>query len=183
MAKINQHFLKLLAVAILYPTQAFAGPTAFDCDVPADNYSSVSQDVSGPMKIEGSIQLVRTRSGANLPVAGARLVSSDGNNSVGFQLVVPSSRATRFDVILNTKRGDDMKRATVTQLATEASVPFSLSISDAGKVAFAIGGKDFNADFIPFSAGKAMAFCSTAQFKFTGLLFHQDSAVIATSIH
>ncbi|KQX26316.1 hypothetical protein ASD39_03620 [Sphingomonas sp. Root50] len=135
------------------------------------------------MKIEGSVQLVRTRSGANLPVAGARLVSSDGNNSVGFQIVVPRPRATRFDIILYLKRGDDMKRATVTQLETEASVPFNLSISDTGKVALAIGGKDFNADFIPLSAGKAMAFCSTAQFKFAGLLFHQDSNVTATSIH
>jgi len=126
------------------------------------------------MKIEGSVQLVQARSGANLPVAGARLVSSDDKSSVGFQLVVPSARATQFDVVLNLRHGGNTKRATVTRLATDGNVPFSLSISDAGKVAFKIGEQDFHVDFVPLKRGTGMAFCSTAQFKFIGLLFHQD---------
>lgn len=126
------------------------------------------------MMIEGYVQLVQTRSGANLPVAGARLVSSDGNSSVGFQLVLSSPRAKQFDVILNIQRGGDLKRVALAKIATDASVPFSLSLADTGKVTLTIGDSGFDADFIPLTGGKAMAFCSTAQFKFAGLLFHQS---------
>ncbi len=34
-----------------------------------------------------------------------------------------------------------------------------------------IAGKSFSAKFIPLPGGKAMAFCSTGQFRFSDLLF------------
>jgi hypothetical protein len=166
--------LLLLCASSICSTTANAAGTAFDCDVPPDHFSSVSQDIVGPMMITGSVQLVSMRSGRNLPVAGARIVSADGKDSVGFQLVAASAQAKQFDVVLNTKRSSDLKRQVVAQVATEANVPFSLSLDDKGRVKLNVGGNDHTADFIAFSRGKGMAFCSTAQFKFAGLLFSQS---------
>ena len=148
MTKRDAVSMMLLAGALTYSAPAFAAPTAFDCDVPLDHFSSVSQDVVGPMRISGSVQVVQMRSGNNLPVAGARLVSSDGNNSVGFQLVAASAHAKQFDIVLNTKRGDDLKRSTVAQIATDASAPFLLSLDDTGKATLAIGASNFSASHL-----------------------------------
>ncbi len=163
--------------ALTCSAPAYATATAFDCDVPPDHFSSVSQDVAGPLAIKGSVQVVQMRSGNNLPVAGARLVSSDGNNSVGFQLVAASASAKQFDVVLNVKRGSNLKRSTVAQMATDASVPFKLSLDDTGKATLAIGGNNFSANFMPLSSGKQMVFCSTGQFQFTGLFFSPNDEV------
>ena len=126
------------------------------------------------MTIRGSVQPIQMRSGNNLPVAGGRLVSSDGKNSVGFQLIAASSDAKQFDVVLNMRRGDDLSRATIAKVLIDTNVPFSLSLRETGKVTLSIAGKDFNADFIPISNGKGMVFCSTAQFKFVGVLFDRS---------
>jgi hypothetical protein len=163
---------KALTILLLaYPTFANAAPLSFDCDVPPDHYSSVSQEASGQMTIGGTVELVQMRSGNNLPVAGARLVSADGKSSTGFQLVADSVHAKQFNIILNTKRGDDLQSNTVGQVGIGGSIPFSLTVSDLGKVTLLISGTAFNADFIPILSGNEMAFCSTGQFKFSNLLF------------
>jgi hypothetical protein len=159
------------ALLLACPTIANAAPLSFDCDVPPDHYSSVSEDVSGQMIIGGTVELVQMRSGNNLPVAGARLVSTDGKSGAGFQLVANSANAKHFNIVLNTKRGDDLKSNTVGQIGTREAISFNLSVSDLGKVTLLIGGTTFNADFIPMPSGKEMAFCSTAQFKFSNLMF------------
>lgn len=169
----------LLAGALTCSAPAYAAAIEFDCDVPRDRFSSVSQDIVGPLAIKGSVQAVQMRSGKNLPVAGARLVSADGNNSVGFQLVAASVKAKKFDIVMNIKQGDDLRRGTVAQIATDASVSFNLSVDDTGKATLAIGESTLEASFIPLSGGKAMAFCSTAQFKFAGLIFSQSDEVSA----
>ena len=173
MASIGVVYLSALASALIVSAPVYAAATSFDCDVPPDHFSSVSQDVIGPLMISGSVQLAQMRSGNNLPVAGARLVSSDGNDAVGFQLVAASPHAKQFDVVFNTKRGDDLQRNTVGQVAAEANAPvsFSLTLDKAGRAVLAVGGVNFSASFMPLTSGREMAFCSTAQFKFTGLLF------------
>ena len=167
----------LIVGALTASAPAYAAATAFDCDVPPDHFSSVSQDVASPLAIKGSIQVVQMRSGKNLPLAGATLASSDGNNSVGFQLVAASTSAKQFDIVLNIKRGGNLKRSTVAQIATDGSVPFKLSLNDTGKATLAIGGGNFSANFIPLSSGKQMVFCSTGQFKFAGLFFSPNDEV------
>ena len=180
MGKSDAVGLILLAGAMTCPAPVYAAATAFDCDVPPDHFSSVSQDVAGPMAIRGTVQLVQMRSGNNLPVAGARLVSADGNNSVGFQLVATSARAKQFDVFLSIKQGDDLKRSTIAHIPTDASIPFSLSLDETGKATLMINGSNFSAISIPMSDGKEMAFCSTAQFKFSGLIFSQSDGAGGT---
>lgn len=170
----------ILAGAMTCSAPAYAAATAFDCDVPPDHFSSVSQDVAGLMAIRGTVQVVQMRSGNNLPVAGARLVSADGNNSIGFQLIAASARAKKFDIVLNIKRSDDFKRSTVGQISADASIPFSLSVDKTGRAMLSISGNEFSVNFIPMSDGKEMAFCSTAQFKFSGLLFSQNDEIGAT---
>lgn len=173
-SKISKSF-SLTVLLPLASASAFAAPLSFDCDVPPDHFSSVSEELTGAPAISGTVKVVQMRSGNNLPVAGARLVSADGINSVGLQLVAASIHAKQFDIVLNTKRGDNIQRSTVGQVATDVAVPFSLSLSADGKVTLLVGTSSFNADFMPIPHGKAMAFCSTAQFKFTGLAFSTTS--------
>lgn len=161
----------LSAIMFMHSVSALAAPLSFDCDVPPDHYSSVSEDIVGSPTISGTVAVVQMRSGKYLPVAGVRLVSSDGINRVGLQLVAQSMNAKQFDVVLNTERGDNVQRTKLGQVDSSVSIPFQLSLSADGKVTLTIGTSSFNADFVPISVGKAMAFCSTAQFKFTGLAF------------
>ena len=161
----------LLAGVLTCAAPSHAAGIAFDCDVPADRFSSVAQSVSGLMKIEGSVAVVQPRAGANLPVAGATLASPDGKDSVGFQLVMASPRAKDFEVVLNLKRNGRLERASVARADTGASLPFSLILGGEGNVTLTIAGKSFSAEFMPLADGKAMAFCSTGQFRFSDLLF------------
>ncbi|WP_156678677.1 hypothetical protein [Sphingomonas profundi] len=165
-----------------HPAFANAAPLSFDCDVPPDHYSSVSEDVTGLMTISGTVKLVQMRSGNNVPVAGARLVSADGKNSTGFQLIAGSAHGKQFSIVLNTKRGDDLRSSTVGQIGAGGAVTFSLSLSESGQVTLLIDGASFNADFIPMPSGKEMAFCSTGQFKFSDLTFVTASAPASPSI-
>ncbi|WP_344694271.1 hypothetical protein [Sphingomonas cynarae] len=159
----------LMMVFHMYP--ASASTIDFDCDVPKNHYSSVTQDINGPISVSGIIELVEMRSGDNLPLAGVRFVSADGLISTGFRLMASSEHAKQFDIKLNTKSGESFKEILLGQVDVKESVPFTFSLSQAGKVAINIGGITFGADFIPIVDGKEMAYCSTAQFKFTKLLF------------
>lgn len=143
----------------------------FDCDVPADHYSSVSQDLVGVPMIKGSVRAIELRSGNNLPVAGARIVSADGKRAVGFQLIAASPRAEQFDVVLYTKAGESSNRRTVTVVAAKSDSQFSLGIADTGKATLVIGGTGFDAEFEPMPGASGMVFCSTGQFKFSDLAF------------
>ncbi len=102
MKKFPSPTIAKMVIAFLLTCPAFAHgtPLSFDCDVPPDRYSSVTQDVNGPMMISGTVEPVEMRSGDNLPVAGARLDSVDGQSRTGFQLVAPSARAKQFHIVL-----------------------------------------------------------------------------------
>jgi hypothetical protein len=153
------------------PAIRAASPLKFDCDVPADRFASVSQETAGPLAISGTVALILAREGKYLPVAGARLVSSDESRSVGFQLIAPSAHRSEFNIIFNVNTGDGPKRYTVGQVDLQSPAHFSLAISDAGKISLAIGDKSFDGGTLALSGGKIVAFCSTGQFKFSDLNF------------
>jgi hypothetical protein len=121
--------------------------------------------------ISGMVKAEELRSGDNLPVAGARLVSPDGTHIVGFQLVAASAKSKQFDIILNTKRNDLIQQENFGQVAVIESIRFNLSVSNTGKVTLLIGVKSFNAEYVPILESNAMVFCSTAQFKFSEVVF------------
>lgn len=146
----------------------------FDCDVPPDRHSSVTGNLTAPLAIAGTVEAKQLRAGNNLPVAGARLVSSDGKESAGFQLVAASAQAQKFDVVLNLNRNGKLQRTTLGQIPVRAPIPFRLTLSEAGTITLSISANTFDYDFIPLPAGKVMAFCSTGQFKFTNLIFSND---------
>ena len=152
------------------PAICAASPLKFDCDVPADRFSSVSQETAGPLAISGTVALILSREGKYLPVAGALIESSDGSRSVGFQLIAPSAHRSEFNIIFNVNTGDGPKRYTVGQVDMQTPARFSLAISDAGKISLAIGDKSFDGGTLALSGGKIMAFCSTGQFKFSDLI-------------
>jgi hypothetical protein len=117
------------------------------------------------------VRPIELRSGKNLPVAGARIVSSDGSQSVGFQLVAASPRAKRLDVVINAKSSRNSSRRTVAQVAAHSDIQFDLSLADSGKVVLVVNDKSFDIEFEPLSDASGMVFCSTAQFKFFNLEF------------
>ena len=166
--------ITLLVVA--NSTTVLAGPLSFDCDVPPDHFSSVSQDLTGAAAIGGTIERVQLRSGNNLPVVGARLVSIDGTRSAGVQFIAQDVGAKQFDIVLNVKNGASVQRSTVGRIDVGKAIRFSLAIGESGKVKLTVGGENFIADLAPMPASKAMVFCSTGQFKFSELVFSGGGA-------
>lgn len=158
------------AMQLTPPPALAATPIDFDCDVPADHFSSVSQDASGPVVIKGTVLAVQMRSGNYRPLAGVRVTSADDMNIVGFRLIDSSSRAKHLDVKLNMMQGRDLKEVTEGQVSAEVALPFTFSFSESGQVTLSIGGSIFQASFMPFANAKVMVFCSTGQFKFTDIL-------------
>jgi hypothetical protein len=158
-----------------------AAPLDFDCDVPADHFSSVSQDGHDPITIKGTITAIQMRSGNNLPVAGIRIASLDGLNSTGFRLIASSTRAKTMVVKLNTIQGKNFKESTQKDVDAKAAVPFVFSLSESGEVTLTINAVSFKTSFIPIANSKVMAFCSTGQFKFTGLIFPNASQTVRTA--
>ena len=169
----NRRIFKIAVSAGLLASPAIcaASPLKFDCDVPADRFASVSEETAGALAISGTVALVLAREGKYLPVAGARLISSDESRSVGFQLVAPSANRTEFNIIFNINAGDGLKRYTVGQVDLQSPAHFSLAISDAGKISLAIGDKSFDGGTLVLNGGKIMVLCSTGQFKFSDLNF------------
>ena len=169
----NRRIFKIAVSAGLLASPAIcaASPLKFDCDVPADRFASVSEETAGALAISGTVALVLAREGKYLPVAGARLISSDESRSVGFQLVAPSANRTEFNIIFNINAGDGLKRYTVGQVDLQSPAHFSLAISDAGKISLAIGEKSFDGGTLVLNGGKIMVLCSTGQFKFSDLNF------------
>ena len=169
------------AFLLACPAVATAAPLKFDCDVPPNHFSSVSEDVNGPMTVSGTIQPVQMRSGDNLPVAGVRFISADEKNGAGFQLVASSARAKQLSIVLNTRINGELKQASVGQIGAGETIPFRFTLSEPGKAVLVVGGATFSADFLPMSTGKGVAFCSTGQFKFSDLEFAGNGAPAITS--
>jgi hypothetical protein len=169
-----KHFL-LAGLCILLglsmkPSLAFAAPLNFDCDVPSDHYSSVSQEADASTIISGTVRLVEMRAGKYLPLAGAKLENAEGNKSVGLQIVAASDRALQFDVILNLNDDGEQKRYLITRVEVKEAITFKLYM-EGSKIIVAIGSDSVASEIAAFPVRKAMIYCSTAQFKFSDLLF------------
>jgi hypothetical protein len=153
-----------------------APPLEYDCDVPPDKYSQVSQASSGPEHmIAGTITVSEMRQGRFVPVAGARLDTPDKKQGTGFQLIADNPSTKVFNIVLNMKNGADTEKVTVGQIDAKDAIPFRFTLSGAGKVTLSIGSQSFDKAFVPLQSAKAMAFCSTGQFKFTQLTLSSDS--------
>lgn len=176
--------LTSIGVAItLHSAGALAAvPLAFDCDVPADHFSSVTQDLEQPSaSIQGVVQVREMRSGNNLPVAGARIADRTTKNMLGFQLVAASPKADSFDVVLNKQLEGKLQKFGVGQVLAKATISFQLTVDGSGKGSLIIDGKEADFEFPPLSGSKAMVFCSTGQFKFSELRFQDGTSDPAPS--
>lgn len=153
------------------PSYAYAAGLAFDCDVPADRYSSVTGSDSS-QGISGTITPVLGRSGNNVPLAGVKLVDAASTASVAIRMVATSKKANVFDVVLNISLGGENREAVVGKIEGMGPVPFRLTIDSQGSVTAAFG--QIVVPPLPIAAGAqttAMVFCSTGQFKFSELAF------------
>jgi hypothetical protein len=168
---MRNRFLALaLTTATLAGTANAATGIDFDCDVPADSYSTVAADSVGPAyAVAGTVILVRPRSGNYVPTAGVRFAAIDGGG-VGLQLISQGARWKMFDVVLNLREGDKVTRQTFGSVDLSRSLAFRLSVAEQGKVTLSIADRVFEVAGKPLSAVKTAAFCSTGQFKFSGLV-------------
>lgn len=169
------HSFIAFTLLVIESSLVLAEPMNFDCDVPPDRYSSVSHEANAGSSISGNVQMVEMRSGTYLPVAGARWINAEGTSSVGFQLVAASNRASEFEIVLNVQEQGDTKRYLLAHVAVREVVPFKL-YSENGKIVVSVGSNSVATEIAAFPAGKAMAFCSTAQFKFSDLRFTASNA-------
>lgn len=168
-----------MSTALSTSVSVFAAPLQYDCDVPPDHYSSISQEFGkSAVEVRGVVQVYQMRSGNNLPVAGARIADKDGKNSLGFQLVAQSPRAEQFDIVLNVFKNGELHRYSAGQIPIKSAISFSLLLDGVGKANFTIGNKSVTADFVPLESSKGMVFCSTAQFKFTDLVFLDGEGLV-----
>jgi len=161
-----------VAVATLQVSApAFATSLSFDCDVPPDHFSSISDQVTEGAAIRATVQMVEMRPGKNLPVAGARLIGNDGAVAAGIQLVAASARAKQFDIVFNARQGEAVQRTSLGQVDVAGPIPFELTVSDAGTVTVLVGDSRFDVAAPPVAYEKGMVFCSTGQFKFSDIRF------------
>ena len=103
-------FALLTAIFTLAAVPAYSAPLEFDCDVPADRFSSVSQDVANGGSVSGTIRVDQLRKGKNLPVVGAGIFSPEKRAISGFQLVASDTRARSFDIMFNVAQESGVKR-------------------------------------------------------------------------
>lgn len=159
------------AISILAAVPAHAAQLEFDCDVPADRFSSVSQDVANGGSVSGTIRVDKMREGNNSPVAGAGIFGPEKRAIAAFHLIASDARAKNFDIIFFVTHGGDLKEGKVGEVGASTAIEFNISLSAVGKAILTVNGAQFQADATAISGGRAMAFCSTAQFEFTNLIF------------
>ncbi len=108
---IGKAMLALMtAISAVAAVPAYAAQLEFDCDVPADHFSSVSQDVANGGSVSGTIRADQMRKGNNLPVVGAGIFGPEKRAIAGFQLVASDTRAKSFDILFNVDHDGDKKR-------------------------------------------------------------------------
>ena len=171
MMMIGKAIFALAAASTLTAVPACAAQLEFDCDVPANHFSSVSQDVTDGGGVSGTIRVDEMRKGDNLPVVGAGIFGPEQNAIAGFQLVAANDRAKVLDIIFNVSQDGTIKKGSVGKVDASSAIAFNISLSATGKAVLTVNGNQFQADASAISGGRAMAFCSTAQFKFTNLIF------------
>lgn len=169
----------LFSVLLACAAPVSAVPLDYDCDVPADSYSSVSALGDTGFSIGGTVVAVQKRSGKNLPVAGARITSVDGKASAGLQLVSTSEKNNKFDVVVTLNVGGGVRRGVAGQIDLDQPSSFFVQVSKDGRFVLRVGNIDTGMNFVPIGSGKMMVFCSTGQFKFTNLVFGAGDEPIA----
>lgn len=150
---------------------ASSAPIDFECDVPPNRFSSVDQAFGeAPVALTGKVSLVLARKGNYRAVAGARLSSADGANSIGFQIIGDGTPDGGFSIVMNSKRAGASKRSEIGTL--RGAVPdlaFSISLARDGKAEVRVGDRVGTAALDPVASGKGRVFCSSGQFGFAGV--------------
>jgi hypothetical protein len=123
------------------------------------------------MAISGTIKMVEMRFGAALPIAGVRIVSTDGKTAAEFQLRPPSAHEHHFNIMLGTVLKGVPDEIWDGQIDATAAISFRLAVSESGKVTLLIGGQTFSTQTTPITSGYNSAYCSTGEFRFSDLNF------------
>jgi len=96
--------------------------------------------------------------------------STDGLNSVGFQLVLAAPDAKALDLVLVARNNGKLERRALRAVPLGGTVPFTIVLPASGQGGrFVLGETAINLSFANLKSGSAMAFCSSGQFRFTGL--------------
>jgi len=157
---------------------AYAAPAAaleFDCDVPANRFSSVVDDGDSLPSIQAKVEKLVFRADDYLPLAALRISNGDDSRSVSLQLVAPNNRARQFDVFLSLSTGGAPNRTLLGRIDIDGPIELKLFLAEDGSINVQVGSFTATRDFGPLEASTAAALCSSGQFKFSDLSFRQTS--------
>jgi hypothetical protein len=162
-------FASTAAVLLACPLPALAAPLRFDCDVPANHFSALTD--AGSLAVSATVTPKELRSGTYLPMAGARLASAGDRQGVSLQFIAASANSKQLDIVLITHQGKARSSRSFGQIGIAEPIAFSLVLSANGKLTLVVNGRSTIVDAPPISAGEASVYCSTGQFKFADIEF------------
>jgi len=145
-----------------------SGPYNFDCDAQHDDSEQMNiPSPGGKLRIKGSFRVLTDRGAFHTyPFVTIGLVSPDSNSGVRLGAVITNSDITRFSF----GRGTPVDAEFAKEAFTSASIPFELTVDQAGKVTGSI-------DDIPVPGGRSTngierlrLTCSTAHVRFSNVV-------------
>lgn len=164
-------YLALAAVAgaLLSPAAAHATPITFECDAATDRYSSMIVPMASSVTVVGTLTAAAFRPGKERSNGGMVINSADGLNMVGFHLTLPTPDAKALNLVLVARNAGKLDRRLIRSVPLGSAVPFSMVLPATGQGRLVVGETPINVAFGNLKAGNAIVFCTSGQYRFTGL--------------
>ncbi|MFZ1741831.1 MAG: hypothetical protein WAT93_03200 [Pontixanthobacter sp.] len=161
----------LVAATLLIAGSAQAAPLTFDCDVPANSVSSVSNLAQTVPAIGGTITAKKFREGQLSPSAGVQIEAPDGKSIAGFVLRLSASDPAVLEIMLVSNNNGKQENFQAGTISATGPIAFQLFVDDQGAINIVLNDQSWSAPFMRLIGGKEKAFCSTGQFQFSDLRF------------
>lgn len=158
------------ASAFLLSGAAHAGPINYDCDTPADKFSSldISTDTTRFI-VKGKIAAAVFRAGKYLPVANVHVGAPRGSDGVLLRLMAPSGTAKQAEIIVQTMQGSKPIKRVLGQILLGESLDFSIEVLPNAAVNLTVNGQQMSLKTEFASSSNLTISCSTGEFKFDNL--------------
>lgn len=164
-----------LASAVLLPAESYAAPMTYECDTPANKFSSIDVPIdSKNFTIRGAITPDGFSKGQFLPVANIHLSALDGTGGVWLRLVAPSAGSKQADVIVETKLKAKPMKKTIGKISLGESLIFSISVLPDSTIDMDVGGQQVKLKSDLAGPSKLSISCSTGEFNFANLEWSND---------
>lgn len=150
---------------------ALAAPLTFDCDVPANSSSSVSNLAQTIPAVSGTITAKKFRQGQTPATVGAQIQAPDGKSFSGFVLMPNAADTTIMDIMLVSNFAGKRENFAAGSISVTEPIAFRLFVDDQGAINIFLGDQSWSAPFMRLIGGEEKAFCGSGQFEFSDLRF------------